>query len=844
MNFLNSKIKKYLCRLFAFIAPAMILTITFMLKRITPFGDNMIVSSDLEIQIVPFLTELSDKLRSGTSLMFSHRRTLGYDFICESAYYLTSPLNIFCVFFNAKTMPTFITLLLIVKSGLAGLTMNIYLNNHFNKYKNKDCIITIAFSSCYALCAYLTDYYILIMWLDVMIMLPLVILALESLIQYKKKYIYSIMLAIAIFCNYYIGFMLCIFVTLYFAYYLVAEYKANNYKDYLLIIKNFIIYSLLGGGLAAFILLPEIHALMGAASVTSSGYFFESLFETKTEIVRILYNTLLNSYPKFTCDPKLYSGVITLLLLLVYFFCNKINSKERGARLLLILLIMLSFYLCSIEYIWNGFHKPTGFSCRNSFIFSFLVIITAYKLFTVLDKIEKKVWLISLLILLVTFYFVDQKYAFSIVSKRIIINMLLILIYAVICYIYAKKHSKLYLMILSVLILCELTFSSYYTIPAHDSGDYQDGINTCMSSTESIDTSNPNRIVNLVAPYANFENLCGYNGFSNISSVSNDSLNSLLSNKGLFSGLNSLCAPSYEPVLYSLLGANYIVSPYKIYTNDLLINTEHDNDNYYVYKNPYAVTFGFLDRNTNYLHETSETNPFEQINAFAGSYMNIYGESYKIYEKYDFNYEISNDEQIIYIEEDKDIYIYNKKELTYSVFHSKESKNELYHNDITDIFIHIDIYNDNYVYHIPQSVKGGYITLPKDIDIASLNIYTLNEKNYSRLMGEIKESEAGILTFEDTYIKAAVNLKEEGTYITSLPYSKGFSIYIDGKYYGKGNTNNALLCFDIPKGEHIIEIKYVTPYFIQGVIISCFSLILLILLSIFTYRRQNHEFKK
>ena len=262
MNFLNSKIKKYLCRLFAFIAPAMILTITFMLKRITPFGDNMIVSSDLEIQIVPFLTELSDKLRSGTSLMFSHRRTLGYDYICESAFYLTSPLNIFSVFFNAKTMPTFITLLLIVKSGLAGLTMNIYLNNHFNKYKNKDCIITIAFSSCYALCAYLTDYYILIMWLDVMIMLPLVILALESLIQYKKKYIYSIMLAIAIFCNYYIGFMLCIFVTLYFAYYLVAEYKANNYKDYLLIIKNFIIYSLLGGGLAAFILLPEIHALM------------------------------------------------------------------------------------------------------------------------------------------------------------------------------------------------------------------------------------------------------------------------------------------------------------------------------------------------------------------------------------------------------------------------------------------------------------------------------------------------------------------------------------------------------------------------------------------------------
>ena len=111
-------------------------------------------------------------------------------------------------------------------------------------------------------------------------------------------------------------------------------------------------------------------------------------------------------------------------------------------------------------------------------------------------------------------------------------------------------------------------------------------------------------------------------------------------------------------------------------------------------------------------------------------------------------------------------------------------------------------------------------------------------------MSEIKESEAEILTFEDTYIKAAVNLKEEGTYITSLPYSKGFSIYIDGKYYGNGNTNNALLCFDISKGEHIIEIKYVTPYFIQGVIISCFSLILLILLSIFTYRRQNHEFKK
>ena len=85
------------------------------------------------------------------------------------------------------------------------------------RMKNKFAAIT--FSSMYALTAFGIVNAHNSMWIDVLLFLPLVILGLEKLINERKYKLYTIVLAVSIISNFYIGFMLCIFIAIYSVYY-------------------------------------------------------------------------------------------------------------------------------------------------------------------------------------------------------------------------------------------------------------------------------------------------------------------------------------------------------------------------------------------------------------------------------------------------------------------------------------------------------------------------------------------------------------------------------------------------------------------------------------------------
>ncbi len=80
----------------------------------------------------------------------------------------------------------------------------------------------------------------------------------------QKGMLYCVTLGLSILSNYYISIMTCLFLVLYFIALLIME-KPGPVK-YVDSCVWFGIYSLLSGGLAAGILLPEIYALQSTAS--------------------------------------------------------------------------------------------------------------------------------------------------------------------------------------------------------------------------------------------------------------------------------------------------------------------------------------------------------------------------------------------------------------------------------------------------------------------------------------------------------------------------------------------------------------------------------------------------
>ena len=249
----------------AFWIPVVIMIIIFIQRGIFPFGDNSFLRTDMYHQYAPFFSEFHHKLRTGGSLLYSWDVGGGVNFAALYAYYLASPVNWLVVLCPKAYIIEFMTYMIVFKIGLSGLTFAWYLRKH----GRAGDFGAAFFGIFYALSGYMAAYSWNIMWLDCIWLFPLIMLGLERLVKEKKGLLYGVTLGLSILSNYYISIMICLFMVIYFVSLLILE-KRKKVRDYGVICGQFAGYSLLAGGLAAAVLLPEIFALQMTASGTST----------------------------------------------------------------------------------------------------------------------------------------------------------------------------------------------------------------------------------------------------------------------------------------------------------------------------------------------------------------------------------------------------------------------------------------------------------------------------------------------------------------------------------------------------------------------------------------------
>ena len=156
----------------AFFIPLVILIAIYFVKDIFPFGNECYLRSDMYHQYAPFYSELWHKIRNGESLTYSWDIGMGTNFISLAAYYLASPINWIIALFPQKYMIEIMNSLIIVKLSLSSVSFCYYLSEKFN---TKRCTL-ILFSVFYALSGFVCAYSWNIMWLDCILLLPLIML--------------------------------------------------------------------------------------------------------------------------------------------------------------------------------------------------------------------------------------------------------------------------------------------------------------------------------------------------------------------------------------------------------------------------------------------------------------------------------------------------------------------------------------------------------------------------------------------------------------------------------------------------------------------------------------------
>ena len=209
-----------------FLIPMLTAFLGFALNGVWPFGDGTVLIIDSLHQYLPFYTDFHEKLVNHESLLYSFSAGLGYDFWGTFAYYMASPLNFLLVLFSKANVADAMDLFILLKIGLCGGTFSWYLHKRDTERK----FLPLVFGSMFALSNFMIGYYFNLMWLDSIAMLPLIMWGIERIVRGESGKVYGLSLFYGLWCNYYIGFMLCIFSCLYFLVCIAAKRHMNGRK--------------------------------------------------------------------------------------------------------------------------------------------------------------------------------------------------------------------------------------------------------------------------------------------------------------------------------------------------------------------------------------------------------------------------------------------------------------------------------------------------------------------------------------------------------------------------------------------------------------------------------------
>ena len=207
-----------------------------------------ILISDLNAEYQPLLMQVR-RILTGQMGIYNLNTGMGDNFTGTFFYYMSSPLNLLTLFI--KDINKLVIVLVTLKLGLASLFSYKYFRYQVKEEKIK--YLTIV-SIMYALSAFSLSYYLHIMWLDVYMLFPLLLLGIDKIIKEKKHLLYIISMILIIFCNYYFAYMVCIFSFIYFNYKLLCnkELKGKRIRENI----HFILVSILAIGGASLVLLP------------------------------------------------------------------------------------------------------------------------------------------------------------------------------------------------------------------------------------------------------------------------------------------------------------------------------------------------------------------------------------------------------------------------------------------------------------------------------------------------------------------------------------------------------------------------------------------------------------
>jgi len=871
--------KKYLAA--CFLIPAALMFLIYVAMGVFPVSNNSVLVLDLNAQYVYFLEKFRSIFLEGGSFLYSFQRALGGEFMGIFAYYVASPLNLITLLFPKEYMTEALLALFVLKCGLCGLTFGIFVHS---THKRRRPVATVMFSVMYALCSFAVVMQNNMMWTDNIIALPLIMLGIERLITHGKFKLYVVSLALAIFSNFYIGYMSCIFVAIYFfvRFFTMSEEERNPRGEKGHLGKTFAriaVFSVIAVMIAAVVILTAYYSLsFGKLEFSNPDYSPAQRFDFIDILSKVYFGSYDTVRPEGT--PFLYAGMLMAILAPLYFFLKSVPASKKIGAGLFCVIFLISFNLTTADLFWHGFQRPNWLNSRFAYMFVMIALLMAYEVFIRLREIPYTKVIASggALALILVFL---QKMGLDNLPELISVwaSLLIIGVYVVFLkYTHAnasRNTVETTAVVLAILVSIEMFASGVANLYALDDDvvfssrdSYRDFLDPYYRAVEYVDDDSFYRSEKIHHRKVNDNFAIGLNGITNSTSTLNSGVINLLNNFGFTSKSHwsqyvggTILSDAFFGIKYIYANPAKKATPWYIDEYYELIATTEDGIK--IYKNPYALSIGFgissaIDDFKN--DEMSYDGPFEYMNdLFALTSGN---EDLKIWNRISMDDYRSSGSREFDVQDEVKHKGYEKNSTTDATLTLKLTAENTDH-----IYMYIPtkwprkatlkvngknlgqyFTNDTHaIIDIGAFEEGEEITVVLKQEETKMYIkqddtyfYSFDSALFEEYADKLTTTELNVTDHSETMLAGTVNGGDKGTRIlTTIPYDEGWHITVDGKpvEYKKTlsvpdpdikeeDNLSGLISFDVPAGEHTFKMTYMSDAFKYGAIISISGIVL------------------
>lgn len=858
------------------IAAGLVMAAAYLIKGYAPFGDNSLATMDANIDYIDFFAYLKDVLSGKNSAVYSFSKGLGGNMIGVVTTGYFSPLNLLVVFFQKHQLEAFFDIVVALKVGLAASAMSIFLQKRFEGRIYKEIVLLLAVS--YGLGQYSIAQASNIFFLEGMYMLPLFMLGAWYIVRWHSPFLLIFSVAYNIIFGWYNGAINCIFTVIWviFELFFQDKFRKQSWKEVLRVFWISAVAAVTGVLMSGAVFLPTIRALGKSSEGTLNFELFRDSHVFLGNMLSVITNYHLGSVSSASA-VSLFCGSLTLAAVFGFFICSGYSARLKKIVAALLIFVVLTYYWKPLYLVFSLFKIVRSYWSRYGYLGIFVLIFVA-GLFFAGEKDNpaehhRLKWLSGAAAIYALLIMITKMDAGELVLTRIheSVFCFAIILWLMVHYIEnRRKKSGRYIrtgVLLAVFCLAELSYNTHFLMNAyHLGGIYNtyikyvnDGEKQIAAVKDGDDgtyriTQTATRNMQKGHLTANYDEpaLFGYWGVSTYTSCPDDRIRDFLDRAGyrIYGEDLNIVNTSILPV-DSLLGVKYILADCVINGCNKIeeIDAYNGKD---VYQNPYSFPMIFtyetkqdgrlLDASEDEVDDNESWNPFLYQNEL---YSQLTGEKTEIFKPVSYEKEEISEGEVLY-----HLHLPDGRYALYGNLPWKREAGEEIYADGELITYYASRIAPS-VFYIPAS---GNEVLLEVTGEGSLSI--LEEQFYAAdldLLGKVSsESQSKAVSgavigngFVSTDYTAE---SDQELLFTSVPYDEDWEILVNGDRTEPVLFGNCLISVPLQKGDNSIRMRYRPSGVREGILTSCFGLLLLTVLIIIRLRKKavlkNHGGKK